>query len=64
MEAHKGTASGINKTEGNMQIENIDNHEKGSSRYEKIDLDLLKLEKRIRNFENIIAGKVPRLRTR
>lgn len=62
MEAHKGTASGINKTEGNMQIENIDNHEKGSSRYEKIDL--LKLEKRIRNIENIIAGKVPRHRTR
>nr|XP_016451371.1 PREDICTED: uncharacterized protein LOC107776071 [Nicotiana tabacum] len=64
VEASKRTANGINKTEGNMQIENIDNHEKGSSRYEKIDLDLLKLEKRIRNFENIIAGKVPRLRTR
>ncbi|XP_018623190.1 uncharacterized protein [Nicotiana tomentosiformis] len=59
VEAPKVTTNGINTTEGNMQMENIDNNEKGSRRYEMTDL--LKLEMRIRNLENIMAGKVPRV---
>ncbi|XP_019267194.1 PREDICTED: uncharacterized protein LOC109244542 [Nicotiana attenuata] len=59
VEAPKVSTNGINRTEGNMQMENIDNHEKRSRRYEMTDL--LKLEMRIRNLENIMAGKVPRV---
>ncbi|KAF3684020.1 hypothetical protein FXO38_00492 [Capsicum annuum] len=61
-EAPKVTATCTNITEGNMQTGKINNHEKGSRRFEMIDI--LKLEMRIRNLENIRAGKVPRFRTR
>ncbi|XP_006366056.1 uncharacterized protein [Solanum tuberosum] len=47
VEAHKVGTNVINRTEGNMQIENIEM------------IDIPKLEMRIRNLENIISGKVP-----
>jgi len=47
VEAHKVGTNVINRTEGNMQIENIEMN------------DIPKLEMRIRNLENIISGKVP-----
>ncbi|KAK4706715.1 hypothetical protein R3W88_033727 [Solanum pinnatisectum] len=58
----KVTLMCTNITEGNMVMGNINNHEKGSSRFEMIDI--LKLEMRIRNLENINAGKVPIFRTK
>ncbi|KAH0744391.1 hypothetical protein KY290_032384 [Solanum tuberosum] len=58
----KVTAMSTNITEGNMAMGNINNHEKGSRRFEMIDI--LKLEMRIRNLENINAGKVPIFRTK
>ncbi|XP_010324318.1 uncharacterized protein [Solanum lycopersicum] len=49
-------------TEGNMAMGNINNHEKGSGSNDMIDI--VKLERRIRNLENINAGKVPIFRTK
>ena len=46
-------------TKGNMAM---GNHEKGSCIYDMIDI--MKLERRIRNLENINAGKVPIIRTK
>ena len=45
-------------TEGNMSM---GNHEKGSGTYDMIDI--MKLERRIRNLENINSGKFPIFRT-
>ncbi|KAF3639491.1 hypothetical protein FXO38_22603 [Capsicum annuum] len=56
LEAPEVTATRTNITEGN-----INNHEKASRRFEIIDI--LKLEMKIRNLENINSGKVPRFRT-
>ena len=47
VEPHKGTTNVINRTEGNMQMENIEM------------IDIAKLERRIKNLENINSGKVP-----
>ncbi|KAK4714884.1 hypothetical protein R3W88_020791 [Solanum pinnatisectum] len=58
----KVTATCTNITEGNMVMRNINNHEKGSSRFEMIDI--LKLEMKIRNLESINAGKGPIFRTK
>ncbi|XP_060188143.1 uncharacterized protein LOC132617207 [Lycium barbarum] len=63
VEAPKVTAKGrTNITEGNMETGNTNHHENVNNRYEMTDI--LKLEMRIRNLENINAGKVPRFRTR
>ncbi|XP_060217132.1 uncharacterized protein LOC132644558 [Lycium barbarum] len=62
VEAPKVTAKGTNVTGGNMEMGNINNHEKASSSYKMTDI--LKLEMRIKNIENINAGKVPRFRKR
>ena len=45
--------------EGDMTM---GNHEKGSCIYDMIDI--MKLERRIRNLENINSGKVPIFRTK
>ncbi|XP_015081582.1 uncharacterized protein LOC107025311 [Solanum pennellii] len=47
VEPHKVTTNVINRTEGNMQMENIEM------------IDIAKLERRIKNLENINSGKVP-----
>ncbi|XP_059284948.1 uncharacterized protein LOC132038278 [Lycium ferocissimum] len=55
VEAPKTAKGRTNITEGNMETGNTNNHENVSSRYEMTDI--LKLEMRIRNLENINAGK-------